>query len=76
MSLNRNRDLADGIERLRGTGLGRGMHRNIRFCQENQEMDGAWDHRLKDQLTQSLFMQQRLLAAHSTRNFIRHFAPL
>lgn len=49
MSLNRNRDQlqADGIERLRGTGLGRGMHRNICFCQENQEMDGAWDHRLK-----------------------------
>ena len=64
MSLNRNRDLADGIERLRGTGLGRGMHRNICFCQENQEMDGAWDHRLKDQLTQSLFMQQRLLARY------------
>ena len=35
------KDLADAIERLRGTGLGRGMHRNICLCQENPNLPNS-----------------------------------
>lgn len=34
-------DLADAIERLRGTGLGGGMHRNICLCQENPNLPNS-----------------------------------